>query len=197
MQVEDVRKAICGNARCVSSGRRSIDCADVVGHAVGVVSAGDTEVNAAITTAQCRRPHAGVLDRLPAQLEEQTLLGIQQGGFSRRYAKKMRIETRHIANGTGRKRVRGARMFFAGVQIRILVPAIRLYLCDKIPPIEQIKPISLGIGLRKTEREPHDGNTLCHVFLPSNKQLSSFLLVLSATAREIGSRYCSGGHAVS
>ncbi|MNS87778.1 hypothetical protein D3C72_1217330 [compost metagenome] len=131
-QVVDVGQAVRGDAVGVARGERGVDHAQVFGHAVGIVGAGDAHIDAAVAAAQRRRLDPGALDCLPGHLQQHPLLRVHQGGFARRNAEEGGIESGDIAQRSRRACIRRAGMLAQGVVIGVGGPAVRVDLGDEV-----------------------------------------------------------------
>ncbi|OIQ89579.1 hypothetical protein GALL_285060 [mine drainage metagenome] len=100
-QVEHIRDAVRGDAHGVAGHRMRRHARQVVEHAHAVVQPRDADEHAAVASAQRRGTQAGVLDRVPAQFEQQPLLRVHQLGFARRNAEKGGVKSADVAQRAG------------------------------------------------------------------------------------------------
>ncbi|CAB3744949.1 hypothetical protein LMG1231_06169 [Achromobacter denitrificans] len=162
-QVEQIGNAIGGDAGGVAGGERRVDHAQVLGHAMRVIRAGDADIDAAIAAAQARRLDARVLERFPGELQQHALLRIHQACFTRRDAEEARVETGDVAQRARRARVGGAGVLTQGMEIGVRGPASGIDLGDEVAAFQEVGPVTGGVGAGKSERESNESNTLCHV----------------------------------
>ncbi len=161
-QVEEVRQPVRGDAGGVAGRHGGVDGAQVFGHAVGVVGTGDTDIDAAIGATQGGRRDACIFHGFPAHFQQQALLRIHQGRFTRGNAEEPGVEAGDISNRTRGEGIGGAGMLFGGVQVRVAGPAVLGDLCHQVAAFKQSWPVAVIGGAGESERKSDNGNALTH-----------------------------------
>ena len=91
----------------------------------------------------------GVFQGLPADLQDQPLLGIQARGFAGGYAEEFGIESIHAVEKSAGPRVHFPGRFRIGIKVGLDVPAIGRDFPDGIAPARQKTPKRFG-GIRSS-----------------------------------------------
>src|SRR5699024_4426962 len=104
---------------------------------------------------------SGVLDGVPAGLQEQALLWVEKLRLGRRDVEEERIEQFHTVEEPTPSAVGLARCSLHLVEVGTVVPASSGYLGDAVPALTEVPPEGVEIGrLRVPSGEPDDGDRL-------------------------------------
>src|ERR1700754_3312390 len=126
-----------------------------------VVAGGATDEDAALASRQRARVVAGVLDAVPASLQEQPLLRIHELSFGRRDVEEARVEAVVLVERAKPLAVALARDDVAGLEELVEVPAIAGHAPDAVPPLGNVLPVLGEVPrLRELARHADDGNRL-------------------------------------
>ncbi len=163
LQAEHVRKPTGGHAARRTGAEVSIDLHEMGGGILGcVVSMRHADENSRRTAEQSLRSDAGVLERLPAHLQQQPLLGVHAGGLARGDAEELGIELVDFFEEAAVARVHFAGSVGVGVIERGKVPALGRHLGNRVLPVPHELPERLRVvdGAGKTTGHADDGNRL-------------------------------------
>ena len=189
-QVEGVGNPVGGNAGGIAGGGRRVYDGEVVSHSIGIVCAGNADVDATAATAQAGRWLAGIFDGFPTHLEQQALLRIHQCRFAWRYTEEARIERGNLPDRSSREGVARSRVVPAWMQEGVLLPALGIDLADQIATFEEVLPIASGSRARQPEGITGDGNSPGH-----GSMVPDFLLgkrSLTGSAASLPRRWATG-----
>ena len=140
VEVEDVGDAVGGDAQCAAGHRVGVAGAGVVDPAVGVVGAGDPDVDGAVASREAFGDLGTVLQRLPGELEQEPLLRVHLGRLPGRYAEESGIEAIDVVEDSGRPGIASARRLRVGVVVVLGPPAPFVNPADEITSFRQALP---------------------------------------------------------
>ena len=160
VEVEDVGDAVGGDAQRAAGHRIGVAGAGVVDPAVGIVGAGDPDVDGAVASREAFGDLGAVLQRLPGELEQEPLLRVHLGRLPGRYAEECGIEAIDVVEDPGRPGVASARRLGIGVVVVLGPPA------PFVNPADEIASLGEGLPERfrarcaagKAAGHSHDGD---------------------------------------
>ena len=163
MEAEDVRQTSRRDAVRQAGHRIRVDARQVALRLeIAVIGRAQSEEDAAAAAIQLVGRLAGVLERLPADLEQQPLLRIHVDGFTRRDAEKLRLEPIHLREACRPARVHLAERIRVGVEVRVDIPPLAWNLRHRVHAVPQHLPERLRrIGpAREPAADSDDGDRL-------------------------------------
>ena len=101
---------------------------------------------------------AGVLQRLPGELQQQALLRVHAGRLARRDAEELGVEAIDVVDEAAFERVHPPGRIGVGVEPGIAVPALGRYRTDRVAPGEQqiLEGSRIDDAARRPDRQPYD-----------------------------------------
>ena len=162
MQVKGIGQAIGGHAGGVAGGGIRTDGAQVIRHAIGIVETRHAHEDATARAAHLLGGNAGVLDGLPAHLQQHALLGVHVGGFAWADAEERRVKARDVAQRAGGEAVAHPRCLLVRVQEGVLAPAVIGDFGHHVLAGQEVVPQSGLSGAGETAGSADDGNASGH-----------------------------------
>ena len=160
MEIEDVGDAVGGDAERAAGHRVGVAGAGIVDAAVGVVGAGDADVDGAVASRQALGHLRAVFERLPGELQQEPLLRIHLRRLSGSDSEEGGIEAVDVVEHTGRPGVAAARSPWIGMVVVLGAEAPFVYLPDEVASLGEAVPECLRARCPagKTAGHPHDCN---------------------------------------
>ena len=129
---------------------------------IAVVGCAQPEEHAAAALVQLVGRLAGMLERFPADFEQQSLLRIHLDRFARRDAEEFRLELVNLREAPRPSGVHLSGRVRIGVVVGVDVPSVARNLCDRVHSVPQKLPIRLRRirSAGKPAADSHDGDWL-------------------------------------
>jgi hypothetical protein len=127
-----------------------------------IIVVGNADENADVAPLLEIQDEAGVLDRLPRRLEQQTVLRIDIGSFARGNTEKLRIEFIDLIKKAGAFGERLSREARLRIVIPFDIPSIRGHLGNRVTPFDQQFPerVSVANPAGKAASDSYNGDTV-------------------------------------
>ena len=146
MQVEDIGDPVGEDAERPAGHEIGIAAGRIAEAQVAVIGGGSADIDAGRAARQLARRNAGVLDGMPDQFEQQSLLRIHLRRLARRNPEKRRLEPTDIGQQPSRPGITLAGLAAARMVIEAGRPPFCINLGDRIGPRDQQTPERLQPG---------------------------------------------------
>src|SRR5262245_357957 len=157
LEVQDIGDPVGRDAQRGPAHEIRVGRAGIVYPAMAPVHARDADVDRAVRAGEALRDLPAVFQRLPGELQRETLLWIHLGRFPRRDTEEVSVETLDIVQEASRECVALAGHSTVALKVVVSSPAIGADRTDYVTPLlENFPELRRGVGSRKAARHAYD-----------------------------------------